>query len=83
MEAALRLSGDILIGPRANGITWRMNDLVVILGENGNPMGRGRDMWILSHLTYLTVWVFETFQIFKVGREGDGDSFVLKEGFKG
>lgn len=64
------------MGPRANGVYWRVNDptlVVIILGENGDPTGRGRDMWILSHLTYPLTWVLETFQMFKVGREGDGE----------
>lgn len=64
------------MGPRANGVYWRVNDptlVVIILGENGDPTGRGRDMWILSHLTYPLTWVLETFQMFKVGREGYGE----------
>jgi len=44
-----------------------------MLVENGYPTGMGRDMWILSHLTYPVVWVLEIFQIHKVGRERDAE----------
>lgn len=63
------------VGPRADGVSWKVNDptlVVIVLGENGDPTERGRDMRVLSHLTYPMVWVMETFQMFKVGREGGG-----------
>lgn len=80
LEMSLRRSGGIPVGHRDNGITWRVNDptlVVIVLGENGDPTGVGRDMWILSHLTYPLVWVMESFQMYKVGREGDGQ--VMEE----
>jgi hypothetical protein len=63
------------VGNRANGVTRWVNDptlAVICLGENGDPTGLGRDVWILSYLTYPIIWVMESFRVYKVGREGDG-----------
>jgi len=76
LEAALRRSGGIPVGHRANGVSWHVNDptvLVIVLGDNGDPTSVGRDMWVLSHLTYPLLWVFETFRMYTVGREGPAE----------
>jgi hypothetical protein len=44
-----------------------------MLGENGSSADFGRDMWVLSHLTYSLVWVLETYQMYVVGRDGGGE----------
>lgn len=76
LEMSLRRTGGVPVGNRANGVTWKVSDptlVVICLGENGDPTEAGRDMWILSHLTYPIVWVMESFRMYKVGREGDGE----------
>lgn len=73
LEAALRMNGVVPVGHRADGVRWWANDpslVVGVLGENGDLVGVGQDLWILSHRTYPLVWVLETFQMFKLGREG-------------
>jgi len=78
LDASLRRAGGIPVGHRANGIEWHANDpslVVIMLGDNGDPNGRGRDMWVLSHLTYPMVWVLETFRMYVVGKEGEGQDW--------
>ncbi|CAD7078329.1 unnamed protein product [Hermetia illucens] len=75
LEVGLRRGGLLRVGS-GNEEEWALNGTdvrIIPLGENTDPGGKGRDMWVLSHLTYPLTWVVDTCRVYKVGGSASGD----------
>lgn len=84
LEVGLRRGGLLKVGS-GNEEEWGLNGTdvrIIPLGENMDPGGKGRDMWILSHLTYPLSWVIDTCRIYRLGGSsiGEEEMFIRTAG---
>ncbi|CAD7090177.1 unnamed protein product [Hermetia illucens] len=75
LEVGLRRGGLLRVGSGGEE-EWALNGTdvrIIPLVENTDPGGKGRDMWIVSHLTYPLTWVIDACTVYKVGGPDTGD----------
>ena len=84
LEAMLRAGGDLLVGGRG-GEVWNVRQdavRVIPVADNGQPDCVGRDVWIVSQLTYPLAQVFDVYDMAMVGDvDEDGGQRTRRETF--
>lgn len=72
IEYALRNDGWLPVG--AGDGRWKIREdsvRIIALPHNSNSQDMGRDMWILSHLTHPLAWVFDYYNMSRVGNQNE------------